>query len=264
MPRKTIAVPLQVVNLLKILCNEVKAILSGKFLALYVFGSVAMGDFSEHSSDIDFLVLVTTPINYAEGKQLQAMHDKLRETQFGDRLEGEYVATSALSSEGVKGAVTRCESGVLLPDVPSKISAENILDIRQNAIAVYGSNPKIIVPHVPRQSVQKIMQDYLREEIDELKRSELKDLNLLSSQVLNICRTLYTLKTGRITSKSAGARWALRVLSPEWKSLIRRSLAIRQGNHKENDRTFIIATLPRFLAYASKFSEYIKLANELK
>lgn len=264
MPRKTVAVSLQVAKLLKIFCNKVKAILSGKFLALYVFGSVAMGDFSEHSSDIDFLVLGATPISRAEGEQLQAMHDKLCVTQFGDRLEGEYVATPSLCSEGAEGTVARCEGGVLLLNVPSELSAENILDIRQNAIAVYGPNPEKIVPHVSRQSVQKVMQDYLRQEIDELKRERLKDLKWLSSEVLNICRTLYTLETGRITSKFAGARWALRVLSPEWKPIIRRSLAVRQGNNKKNDKTFIAAALPRFVAYALRFSDYTKLAKELE
>ena len=261
MPRKTISVPRQVENLLKIFRNEVKTILGGKFLALYVFGSVGMGDFSEHSSDIDFLVLVATSINQGEGKQLQAMHDKLCVTQFGDRLEGEYVVTSALYSEGVEGTVARCESGVLLLDVPSQVSAENILDIRQNALVVYGPDPKNIMPHVSYQSVRKVMQDYLREEIDEVKHVEVKDLKWLSSQVLNTCRTLYTLKTGRITSKSAGARWALRVLSSEWKPLISRSLAVRQGKQKENDKTFIASELPQFVAYALRVSEYTKLAK---
>lgn len=262
MLRKTVEIPLQVAKLLKIFCKEVKAVFNGKFLALYVFGSVAMGDFSEHSSDIDFLVLVATPINHVEGKQLQALHDKLCVTQIGDRLEGEYVVTSTLCPEGVKGTIVRCKDGVLLLDVPSKLSAENILDIRQNAIVVYGPNPKNIMPHVSRRSVQKAMQEYLREEIDELKCGGVKDLKWLSSGVLNTCRTLYTLKTGRITSKSVGARWALRVLSPEWKPLIRRSVAVRQGNHKENDKTFIAATLPRFVAYALKSSKYTELAKE--
>ena len=68
MPRKTIAVPVQVSKRLKIYCDEVKAILDEKFLALYVFGSLAMRDFSKYQSDIDFLVLIATSIGPAEGK----------------------------------------------------------------------------------------------------------------------------------------------------------------------------------------------------
>jgi hypothetical protein len=256
MPRKTIDVPFQVSKLLKIFCDEVKAMLNGKFMALYIFGSLGMGDFSEHQSDIDFLALITAPLSDLEGKRLQVIHDKLRAIRFGDKLEGEYVVISALRAGGVKRTVARCEGGTLQLDVQNEVSAENIFDIRQNAYVICGPDPKSIVPHVSRESVKKIMQDYLRELNEELEHVEPKNLNWLSSKVLDICRTLYTLKTGRITSKSAGAKWALRVLSPEWKLLISRSLAVRHGNSKEDDKTFIATALPRFVDYA--LSYYLK------
>lgn len=104
------------------------------------------------------------------------MHDKLRAIQFGDRLEGEYTTTSALCEKGAEGTVARCEGGVLLLDVPSKLSAENTLDIRQNAIVVYGPSPENMIPPVSWQSVEETIQDYLREIDDELQRGELKDL----------------------------------------------------------------------------------------
>lgn len=255
-PRKTVAVPPQVSKLLRIFCNEVKATLNEKFLALYVSGSLGMGDFSKHQSDIDFLALIANSIGPAKGKRLQAVHDKLRVTKFGDRLEGEYVLISALGVEGTEGPVARCEEGVLLVDVPSKLSAENILDIRQNAIVIYGPNPKSIVPYVSQQSVKDTTQDYLKELNNKLKRSQSRDLKWLSSGVLNTCRTLYTLKTGKITSKSAGAKWALKTLSQKWRPLIKRSLAVRYGNYQEDDKAFIATALPRFAAYASDY--YLK------
>jgi predicted nucleotidyltransferase len=255
-PRKTVPVPLQVSKLLKIFCDEVKAALNEKFLALYVFGSLAMGDFSKHQSDIDFLALITTSIGPTEGKRLQAVHDKLRATEFGARLEGEYVTVSALGVEGIEGTVARCEEGVLLLDVSSKFSAENILDIRQNAVVIYGPKPRGVLPFVSLQSVKKAVQDSLKELNNELKRSELNDLKWLGSGVLNTCRTLYTLKTGKITSKSAGAKWALKTLSQEWRPLIKRSLAVRYGNYQEDDKAFIAAALPRFVTYALDY--YLK------
>lgn len=250
MPRKTTMFPSHLSELLKTFRNEVSAILKGKFVALYVFGSLAMDDFSEHQSDIDFLVLISKPLSDTEGKRLQALHEKLRATRFGDKLEGEYVEISALHAEGVKGTVARCERGILKLKVRSEISAENILDLRQNSYALYGPNPKTIIPPVPCEAVNKVMQGYLKELNEELKHAKPKSLNWLSSRVLDICRTLYTLQTGRVTSKSAGARWALRVLSPKWKPLICRSLAVRHGNGGENDKAFIAIVLPQFVSYA--------------
>jgi hypothetical protein len=157
---------------------------------------------------------------------------------------------STLDAEGVLGTVARCEGGALRLNVESKIAAENVLDIRQNAYVVYGPDPKSVIPKVQRKSIDKVMQDYLNELNEELKHVESKSLNWLSSQVLDICRTLCTLKTERITSKSAGAKWALRVLSPEWKPLIWRALAVRHGNSKRGDRAFIASALPEFVNYA--------------
>lgn len=57
MPRKNVAIPLQVLKLLKVFCGELKSILKENFVALYVFGSLGMGDFNEKCSDVDFLVL---------------------------------------------------------------------------------------------------------------------------------------------------------------------------------------------------------------
>lgn len=260
---KTIRVPLQVSKLLKVFCKEIKAVLKGKFVALYIFGSLGMGDFSKHQSDVDFLVLISSPLSDIEGKRLQAMHNKLCATRFGNKLEGEYVAISALHAEGARGTVARCEGGTLELNAQSQLSAENILDIRQNAYVVYGPDPKSVIPHVPRKSVEEIMQDYLKELNEELKHVEPKSLNWLSSKVLDICRTLYTLKTGKITSKSAGAQWALRTLSSEWKILISCSLAVRFGNSKEDDKTFIAEKLPRFVNYALSYHlKYQRLEAE--
>jgi len=250
MPRETVSFPPQISKLLESFRDRLKAILDEKFVALYVFGSLGMGDFSEHQSDIDFLVLIANPLGDVEGKRLQALHKELSETRFGDKLEGEYVVVSTLHAEGVTGTVARCEGGILQLDVQSQISAENVLDVRQNAYVVYGPNPENVLPEVPRESLNKVMRDYLEELNDEMKNVESKSLTWLSSRALDISRTLYTLKTGNITSKSAGAKWALKALSPEWKPLIRRSLAIRHGNSKENDRTLLVKALPHFAKYA--------------
>lgn len=101
--------------------------------------------------------------------------------------------------------------------------------------------------------MKKAVQDYLKGLNDELKRSELKDLKWLSSGVLNTCRTLYTLKTGKVTSKTTAAKWALKTLSQQWKPRIKRSLAVRYGNYQEDDKAFIAATLPRFATYALNY-----------
>ena len=50
--------------------------------------------------------------------------------------------------------------------------------------------------------------------------------------VLTLCRLLYTLETGSVTSKPGAARWAEQALETRWAGLISRSLA---GKHDSRD-----------------------------
>jgi predicted nucleotidyltransferase len=222
MPSKRVFVPSQISKLIRTLLKEAKRILGNTLVALYVFGSVGMGDFSEHQSDVDFLVLLDSSLTRGEGRQLQNMHKKLKTLWFGDRLEGEYVQVSDLCSERASGTVGRCENGDLRLDVKSQLSAENLMDLRLNAIVVCGPKPSDIVPVVSRSLVEEVLLDYLVELADELKLVKPTDFIWINSAVLNICRTLYTFQSGRITSKSNSAKWALRTLPVVWRPLINR------------------------------------------
>jgi predicted nucleotidyltransferase len=253
MPRKRVFVPTQVSKLIRTLRSEANRILGKKLVALYVFGSVGMGDFSEHQSDVDFLVLLDGPLVHEEGRQLQEMHKKLKGLRFGDRLEGEYVQVSDLCPEGASGPVGRCENGDLRLGVKSQLSAENLMDLRLNAIVVCGPKPSDIVPAVSRSLVEEVLLDYLVELADELKVMKPTDFTWINSAVLNICRTLYTFQTERITSKSNSAKWALRTLPVVWRPIVNRSYAARLGKSTKDDEEFISAALPRFLAYALNY-----------
>ena len=46
--------------------------------------------------------------------------------------------------------------------------------------------------------------------------------------VLTVCRSHYTLKFGRVTSKPAASRWAQTALDERWAGLIERALIGRQ------------------------------------
>ena len=77
--------------------DDLIALLGENLVAVYVMGSLFMGDFAEASSDVDFLVVtVHTPTQ--EGvEQLARLHTRLSDiSPWGARLEGAYAAESAL------------------------------------------------------------------------------------------------------------------------------------------------------------------------
>ena len=63
--------------------------------------------------------------------------------------------------------------------------------------------------------------------------------------VLTLCRLLYTLDSGAVTSKPAAARWAEKVLGPRWSGLIERSRAgqVEGGETPEGDVNDTVALL---------------------
>lgn len=64
-------------EILNLLFTNIKEILQGQFVGMYLFGSLANGDFDEHS-DIDVLIVTDGEISSDTFSALQDMHAKNR------------------------------------------------------------------------------------------------------------------------------------------------------------------------------------------
>ena len=70
--------------------------------------------------------------------------------------------------------------------------------------------------------------------------------------VPSLCRVLYTLRTGALIGKPAGARWALARVKPLWRPTVRDALL----RHEENDFSAAAAAFKaRALAFAFRASQ---------
>ncbi|MBP7593384.1 MAG: nucleotidyltransferase domain-containing protein, partial [Chloroflexi bacterium] len=70
--------PFQDVNaLLRALLSGAQAILGANFAGMYLYGSLAGGDFNPDSSDVDFVVVTAVPIPADWLPALEAMHEGL-------------------------------------------------------------------------------------------------------------------------------------------------------------------------------------------
>lgn len=80
------------------LLNEVRAVLEGELVGLYLYGSLASGDFDPHRSDIDFVVVTRDALPDETIQQLAALHDRLAASglTWAAKLEGTYITQAAL------------------------------------------------------------------------------------------------------------------------------------------------------------------------
>src|SRR5215211_3481953 len=85
-------------EILSILFSNMEEILGDQFVGMYLFGSLANGDFDSYS-DIDVLVVTDGEISSALFSDLQKLHgniNKLDDTPWAIQLEVSYIPQNAL------------------------------------------------------------------------------------------------------------------------------------------------------------------------
>ena len=83
---------------LHVLLSGVQTILGNHFIGMYLYGSLASGDFDPQRSDIDFVVVTADGLPDEMLPALEAMHARLAASglKWAAKLEGAYVPLSAI------------------------------------------------------------------------------------------------------------------------------------------------------------------------
>lgn len=227
---------------LQALVRGLLAILDDRLIGLYLHGSLAMGDFCDTSSDIDFLVVTRGTLSAEDALAVELLHrDLLRADPYAYRLEGDYAPLDLIVPEGTAEPVPGCERGVFLPKVGEiMLSADNICALRKYGIAIYGPDPHAVLPEVTRDQVRAAAREILSEGPG-LCETPCE----FATAVLNLVRSLASLETGEPMTKSAGAAWALNRLPLEWHPAIRAAQAIRCGGGTLEDTELLHRALPK-------------------
>lgn len=208
--------------------DDLIAVLGENLVAVYVMGSLFMGDFVEASSDVDFLVVTARTPTHGEVAQLARLHTRLSDTaRWGARLEGAYAAQSALRPWGIDDTIAAIEPGGPLCEGPSDYLADNMLALRDHGVTLYGPPTTQVVPSVDRATLEEGLRTYL-DELVERSHSPAPDPDEAASWLLNIARCLFGLQTGRPCTKTEAAQW-LATRDPVLQPALAAALAVRQG-----------------------------------
>ncbi len=85
------ALPKEVEQLMEQYIGGLKEIfLDEKIVGVYIYGSIALGAFHAETSDVDFVTVISDPVNEAEKQQLVELHKKLSGSTLGEK-NGWYV-----------------------------------------------------------------------------------------------------------------------------------------------------------------------------
>jgi hypothetical protein len=219
---------------LQVFLARVQAALGKQFIGLYLYGSLASGDFVPTRSDIDFLVVTADELPAGIIPTLGNMHARLWAggSKWALKLEGSYITQAALCRYNPEDGPFPCVNEgkfYLARHENDWVLQRHIL--RESGVAVAGPDIGPLIDPVSLDDIRAAVQGYLREWWKPMLHNpeRLQSREYQAYATLSMCRALYTLRHGRVASKTDSAQWAQRTFGERWISLIDRALAWPEG-----------------------------------
>ena len=224
---------------------HIQALLENHFVGMYLVGSLALGDFDPLNSDIDFIVVTEAEIGDDLFDGLQDIHAQFAVSisAWAERIEAIYVPRSALSHTTPSASpYPQLEKGTRLFKAPLESGwVFQCISMRNHGVIIAGPTPRTVVgpirPHDLYSASANLVGTWIEQaETDPTWLFWLRQRSAQSFVILTLCRLLYSLVTGDVTSKPRAAEWASRELGEPWTALIERAQA---GQHEVGNITQI-------------------------
>jgi hypothetical protein len=219
---------------------RIQSLLGNHFCGMYLYGSLALGDFDPHHSDIDFIVVTDAELADDLFVALQNLHTDFDKSSspWAAKIEAAYIPQSALHHVApTRAHYPQVEKGTPLLKAPLEIGwIFQCYTMREHGVIVAGPDPHTLVDPIDPADMRRAIpaipnmwQEHVRDDpswLDWLRQRENQ-----AFVVLTLCRLLYTLDEADVASKPFAARWAQKNLGTQWAGLIERALA---GQHERS------------------------------
>jgi len=223
--------------------TNVRTVLGDHFLGMYLSGSLALGDFSPDSSDIDFVVVTDAELSGDLLLSLQAIHARFNagHSPWATEVEAAYISRDALRRYDPARArhphIERGADEVLDMDQLDTTWVLQRYILREHGVVVAGPDPRMLIdpvhPGDMRRAAAAQMLEWWGPMLHDPAPLYRVALGYQAYAALTMCRIFYTLDTGGVVSKPVAARWAQRTLDERWTTLIERALAWRKSRTRE-------------------------------
>lgn len=211
----------------------------------YLHGSIVLGAFDPHRSDIDFIAVVSRRCTTEDIASLKSIHQHLAKQYPDWQLEGSYLQTTDLGK--FADSIEPCpyyHDGVLHPSGHHDINAVTWWILKNKGLTLRGENAQDLDFSVNWDSLITQMRQNLNSYWLKWTTDPTRILSLLFDDniqwaVLGVLRQFYTFQEHTITSKSGAGEYALQKLPVEWHPIIQEALNIRNQSDKRLFRTRI-------------------------
>lgn len=220
-------------RLLVELYSGARAVLGDSFTGMYLDGSLACGAF-DSASDVDFVIVTEVDVVGETFDALQALHERLAllDPVWGNKLEGSYISRAGLQRYDPEHAMhPNFEWGEGLKLIAHDATWDiHRYILREHGVRVAGPPPQELIDPVTPDQLRRAASTILTGWAAGLLAApeHIQGREYQSYTVLSLCRILYTLQIGDVTTKPSAARWCQERLGPPWSTLIERALEGRQ------------------------------------
>jgi hypothetical protein len=221
------------------LLSSAQAILGEHLVGVYLFGSLATGDFNPESSDLDVLIVPDAALSDEQFAALAALHERFAagDSPWATEIEVSYIPPGDLRRyDPARTLYPRIDRGSgllgLRPHDIDWVIQRHVL--RESGIALTGPDPRTLIDPVEPDELRRAEVELMRTWWGPMDAdpANLQRRGYQAYCVLTMCRVLYMLEYGTVVSKPAAAAWALRTLDARWSPLIERALAWRKDQQE--------------------------------
>jgi hypothetical protein len=218
-------------ELLQQLLIQVQSILADKFVGMYIGGSLANNSFNNETSDIDCYIVTTSDLSKNIIKNIEEMHKKLysSELKYAKKIEASYVPKKDLLHFNPRGMRPYFNEGCYYLGEYGNNYIIELCVLREKGISILGPDIKNLIQKISTHdlmlAIKRNLHEYWEAALSDLPKFRRSDYQVFA--ILTMCRTLYSLETGEITSKMEAAQWALQRLDGSWKNLVELAIAWR-------------------------------------
>jgi hypothetical protein len=216
--------------------NAVDRARPGLVSALYLTGSVALGDFRENCSDVDFIAAVTRSLSTNDLDELRRVHESLPPRP---HLDGVYLTAADFAAQPSAGeSAPYTLNGEFHPSGECfQLNPVLWAELAQDGVTVRGPQPIVAIDGERLHEWNLAnLRDYWQPYVASARAimaGRDQDMPLpypeaLPWLVTGPPRLHLTLATGEIASKTKAARYAA-ALFPNWAELVDKALAVRGG-----------------------------------
>jgi hypothetical protein len=215
----------------------------------YLHGSLALGAFNLHFSDIDFVTVASRRSTPSDISELRVIHETLAQRYPRWPLEGSYLQWDDLGqSEATILPHPHIHDGMVHPGGYHDINAVTWWLLKHRGLAILGPAPDQLNIQVDWDDLIAKMHDNMNSYWARFITNPRRMAWLLSDDgvqwaVLGVLRQFYTFREHEIASKTAAGIYAFRHTPRRWHQLMQEALTIRAGTHASSYRFHIVRAI---------------------